>query len=77
MTRDERIRAVALAIVAKRYPHLSHEDHVQLAANRLDEASAALDTADATRRRHQHTHLCQVPGCPLGEYLAEEAKIHG
>ena len=26
---------------------------------------------------HQHTHLCQVPGCPLGEYLAEKAKTHG
>ena len=23
---------------------------------------------------HQHTHLCQVPGCPLGEYLASEPK---
>ena len=50
ITRDERIRVVAMAIMAKRYPHLSHEDHVQLVANRLDEASAALDTADATRR---------------------------
>ena len=29
------------------------------------------------KTRHQHTHLCQVPGCPLGEYLAEEAKTHG
>ena len=27
----------------------------------------------ACRRKtvHQHTHLCQTPGCALGEYLAE------
>jgi hypothetical protein len=24
---------------------------------------------------HQHTHLCQTPGCKLGEYLADKAAI--
>jgi hypothetical protein len=49
MEREERIKAVALAIMAKRYPHLSHEEQVEMAKNRQDEARAALDSADSTR----------------------------
>ncbi len=69
MTRDERIHAVALAIVTKRYPHVSREDHVQLALNRRDEAAAALDAADKTRDvqpwpgPHPLIAECNWPGC--------------
>ena len=40
-----------------------------------EQAGTESTMCEACGRRtvHQHTHLCQAPGCLLGEYLAGEA----
>jgi hypothetical protein len=34
-------------------------------------AGVLSDEIQGRKTAHQHTHLCQVPGCALGEYLAD------